>query len=119
VLAALRSMTDEALGIDAGLMQRALFAFSIPPSARVSPASSQGTFHRLFDVDAGAGGCEARPERVAFLRQHFELFGQQRIGALQLLMPDQQAFDTLRDLLDLVCTGHTGAIVGFSGKRRP
>ena len=49
-------MTDEALGIDAGLVQRALFAFSIPPSARVSPASSQGTFHRLFDVDAGAGG---------------------------------------------------------------
>jgi hypothetical protein len=53
-----------------------------------------------------AGRREARLQRVAFARERFDLFLQQRIGALHLFMAHEQAFDTLGDLIDGARCGH-------------
>jgi aminoglycoside phosphotransferase (APT) family kinase protein len=64
-LAALRSAPDESLGIDAAFLRDAMDAFGISPSVRCTRAAAQGTFHRLYDIDAADG--EAKLLRVAVL----------------------------------------------------
>ena len=64
-LAALRSTPDEALGIDGAFIREAMTAFGISPSVRPSRAAVQGTFHRLYDIDAADG--EGKLLRVAAL----------------------------------------------------
>src|SRR5438552_18218396 len=57
-------------------------------------------------VDARAGGRQARLERIAFLREQVHLFGQQRVGALQLLVAHEQALDSFDEGVDLRGAGH-------------
>ena len=64
-LAVLRSMDDEALGIDGAFLRDAMSAFGIASPARISRADAQGTFHRLYEV--GEPGREPRLLRVAAL----------------------------------------------------
>ena len=67
-----------------------------------------------------ARSAQTGPQRVAILRQRADFFGQQGICTLQFLVAQQQAFDALRDLVDLGSVGHTEVIVGFTSnsKRR-
>ncbi|HUQ28992.1 MAG TPA: phosphotransferase [Usitatibacter sp.] len=64
-LAALRSTPDEALGIDGAFIREAMTAFGISPTVRHSRAAVQGTFHRLYDIDAADG--EGKLLRIAAL----------------------------------------------------
>jgi hypothetical protein len=49
---------------------------------------------------------------VALLRERHDLLRQQRVGALQLRMAQQQALDALGDLIEGGGVGHTPPIVG-------
>jgi hypothetical protein len=61
-------------------------------------------------INAGTGRCQARFERIALLREVVDLSGQQGIGTLQFLIPQQEAFYTLCNLLNLNRVRH-GRIV--------
>lgn len=54
-------------------------------------------------IDAGAGGGQARPQRITLLCGHSQLLLQQGIGTPQFFMAQQQAFDAVREFVD---SGH-------------
>jgi aminoglycoside phosphotransferase (APT) family kinase protein len=64
VLAGLRAKTDVELGIDERVVREALTAFGIGSSQAFAPSSSQGTFHRVFDIG------ETRVLRLAAFADH-------------------------------------------------
>ena len=57
-------------------------------------------------VDAGARRLQAGLERVALGLQGLHLFEQQVVGALQLLVAQQQALHALGDLVQVHVIGH-------------
>ena len=70
-----------------------------------------------FDPPVGADAStlarctQARLERITFSCHAVELFAKQRIGALQLLMPQQQALYPIGNLVELGLTQHRLTIV--------
>ena len=65
-------------------------------------------------VHPGPGCREPGFERVTLLGQRLDLFGQQRVGALQLLVANEQPLRALGDLLNLDGAGpYSSGIVGF------
>ena len=54
-----------------------------------------------LDVDAAARGVETRTEVVALVRDRRQLLPQQRVGALDLLVPQQQALHPVGEFFDL------------------
>ena len=68
----------------------------------------RATLQQRFDPCPGRR--EPGLQRIALLRQLLDLFGQQRIGALQFLVAQQQALDAFGELFDLLLLGHAAPL---------
>jgi len=65
----------------------------------------------LYDhVQALQDGLQFQPEHVVILAQQAQLLAEQRIGALQLLVAQQQALHSLGDLINVCLGGHLLAL---------